>query len=232
MRYRCVECFEPAESLYTEYTTTTIKLSSCRNCNKNVDPYVEQGYVLIVLDCVLLRPPAYRHVLWNMDFQMFPIKLAQHFLICGVLRAYMEFTFLRNLGYAMTKDIFPRLILFCISAMIAQVLTIYFTIENQTYRKLDLNLIYRVSLAVTIPILFSLVTALVLVYEDTVTVQILGRILEFLFRFNAINALVSDSGTYKCFLGEVARILFSVGLRYSIGIPFLSNSWKDIYIIA
>jgi hypothetical protein len=71
MRYRCIQCLEPAASLYRTYTReSTIKLSQCEsavcgNGTNNVDPYCEREWLLVVIDIVLLRDQAYRHVIFN-----------------------------------------------------------------------------------------------------------------------------------------------------------------------
>jgi hypothetical protein len=75
-KYRCVQCLEPAESLYRTYGTreSTIKLSQCvnsqccganNNNNVDVDPYCEREWLLVVIDIVLLREEAYCHVIFN-----------------------------------------------------------------------------------------------------------------------------------------------------------------------
>lgn len=37
----------------------------CQNCQRIVDPYIEREWLLVVIDCILLRPEAYRHILYN-----------------------------------------------------------------------------------------------------------------------------------------------------------------------
>ena len=65
--YHCVGCLHPCASLYrTLGRGNVIKLSPCVNCKSQaVDPYCEREWLLVVLDLVLLRQAAYRHVLWN-----------------------------------------------------------------------------------------------------------------------------------------------------------------------
>ena len=40
---------------------------TCSQCHKMVDPYIEREWLLVVIDCILLREEAYRHVLYNVD---------------------------------------------------------------------------------------------------------------------------------------------------------------------
>ena len=84
--YVCVFCGTPCTALYRRLTINTsssssccsgdssdaassqvssIKAMSCVNCHRPVDPYTERECLLVTIDCILLRPEAYRHVLYN-----------------------------------------------------------------------------------------------------------------------------------------------------------------------
>lgn len=75
--FRCISCLTPSPTLFKQYrsnatstaaaaaTAASIKLSPCSRCEKNVDPYCEREWLLVILDLVLLRHEAYRHVLYN-----------------------------------------------------------------------------------------------------------------------------------------------------------------------
>eukprot|EP00536_Pseudo-nitzschia_multiseries_P006223 jgi/Psemu1/14752/gm1.14752_g len=67
--YVCVYCGTPCAALYRQLTSSlsSIKVMRCDNyhCQRIVDPYIEREWLLVVIDCILLRPEAYRHVLYN-----------------------------------------------------------------------------------------------------------------------------------------------------------------------
>ena len=70
MRFSCVECWTPSWTVYRQLSETShhsVKLTKCRNgnCNRDVDPYIEREWLLVAMDGLLLRKPAYRHVLLN-----------------------------------------------------------------------------------------------------------------------------------------------------------------------
>jgi hypothetical protein len=44
---------------------SSIKAMHCEHCKRIVDPYIEREWLLVVIDCTLLRPEAYRHILYN-----------------------------------------------------------------------------------------------------------------------------------------------------------------------
>lgn len=61
----CIECTYPIKSLYTTYSPTNIRTTACPNCNKFADKYIEHDAVIIVIDLLLLKPQAYRHMVFN-----------------------------------------------------------------------------------------------------------------------------------------------------------------------
>ena len=68
MRYICTSCTSPTSSLYRVYSSPgSIQLTTCKGCGNDVDPYIEREWLLVVMDCVLHRPEAFRHALYNRD---------------------------------------------------------------------------------------------------------------------------------------------------------------------
>jgi hypothetical protein len=61
----CVECGETAPCLYVEYSPKNIRLLRCTSCQSILDKYLEYDLVLVFIDLVLLKSPAYRHILLN-----------------------------------------------------------------------------------------------------------------------------------------------------------------------
>lgn len=61
----CIECLGPVKSLYTVYSNKHIQLTDCPNCQNVVDKYVEIDNVILFIDLLLLKPGAYRHLVYN-----------------------------------------------------------------------------------------------------------------------------------------------------------------------
>jgi hypothetical protein len=53
------------ESLYVEYSPTNIRLTRCAKCGKVADKYVEYELILVLMDAILHKRPAVRHLLFN-----------------------------------------------------------------------------------------------------------------------------------------------------------------------
>lgn len=61
----CINCTHPAESLYVIYSHNHIQLTDCSHCGSEVDKYVEIDNVILFIDLLLLKPGAYRHLVYN-----------------------------------------------------------------------------------------------------------------------------------------------------------------------
>lgn len=61
----CIECSSEVPSLYTQYPNGYIKLTYCNNCNAVSDKYVEFDLVILFIDILLLKPQAYKHLIFN-----------------------------------------------------------------------------------------------------------------------------------------------------------------------
>ncbi|KJH50884.1 Arv1-like family protein [Dictyocaulus viviparus] len=72
--YMCVNCMEPATTLYQSY-------SEGNRCNEVVDKYVEYDTMLVVIDLIIHNISAYRHLIYNMEIQSY-LRLATIFLLC------------------------------------------------------------------------------------------------------------------------------------------------------
>ncbi|CUS22129.1 LAQU0S04e08856g1_1 [Lachancea quebecensis] len=61
----CINCCCEVDCLYVEYSNNHIRLTDCAKCKEVVDRYVEFDSVLLFIDLLLLKPGAYRHLVYN-----------------------------------------------------------------------------------------------------------------------------------------------------------------------
>jgi len=61
----CVECGAPVPSIVQRLGADSVRLARCESCGHVADKYAEFEPTLIVIDLLLYRPSAYRHVLIN-----------------------------------------------------------------------------------------------------------------------------------------------------------------------
>ncbi|GMT16905.1 hypothetical protein PFISCL1PPCAC_8202, partial [Pristionchus fissidentatus] len=78
---RCVNCGVEAPSLYKRFSKEIIRLTPCECCGEPVDKYVEYDEVLTTINLVLLYLPAYRHIVHNTRYKVYP-RLAFLFILC------------------------------------------------------------------------------------------------------------------------------------------------------
>ena len=65
-RLICTNCRRPTDTLYRVFSHPgSIQLTTCVSCGRDVDPHIEREWLLVIMDCVLHRPGAFLHVLYN-----------------------------------------------------------------------------------------------------------------------------------------------------------------------
>ncbi|WVZ06342.1 hypothetical protein V8G54_019688 [Vigna mungo] len=81
MDYKCIQCGCPVKTLYVQYSPGNIRLMKCENCRAVADEYIECEIMILVIDLILHKLKAYRHLLHNvinqktMKFQIFSMTL-------------------------------------------------------------------------------------------------------------------------------------------------------------
>ncbi|XP_030465753.1 protein ARV 2-like [Syzygium oleosum] len=65
MEYRCVQCGFRIKKLYVQYSPGNIRLMKCENCKAVADEYIECELMILLIDLILHKPKAYRHLLYN-----------------------------------------------------------------------------------------------------------------------------------------------------------------------
>lgn len=87
---RCVECGASIEHVYKEYSKGNIRLSVCEACGQVADKYVEYEIMLIGIDLLLLKPQAYRHLLWNRTPSISRSNLMKMYIMSNLLDMNMR----------------------------------------------------------------------------------------------------------------------------------------------
>lgn len=230
--YRCVDCGAPATSLYKAYSKTSVKLTSCINCNRNVDPYVERDWVLVILDCVLLRLPAYRHVLWNNGLGIMTARKGVFYLwAASLLHTYLNREAMKAEGYETTETSLVMLFLYSIVSLSMQVVTTYCGIKYTSLKQeKNVPLEFQVCAGLLLPLLFSVVTLLILVWENTLTVHLLGKFFETIFQFTAIQVIGGGARTFP--VGMIVRMLACAIIAKLCHLPCLGLALRDQLCLA
>ncbi|XP_020210900.1 protein arv1 homolog isoform X1 [Cajanus cajan] len=65
MGYRCIQCGFPVRTLYVQYSPGNIRLMKCESCKAVADEYIECEIMILVIDLILHKLKAYRHLLHN-----------------------------------------------------------------------------------------------------------------------------------------------------------------------
>ncbi|KAK7275463.1 hypothetical protein RIF29_16580 [Crotalaria pallida] len=163
MGYRCVQCSFPINSLYVQYSPGNIRLMKCENCKAVADEYIECEIMILVIDLILHKPKAYRHLLHNvlnqqqtLMFQGLFWKLAFIFLLfdaykCLVLESSkgksgsssMSFSSLLSTCWKMVMDVFFGNFMFLLTFFIMAKIFLHTSIN--IFRSNDLLLALLIS---------------------------------------------------------------------------------------
>ncbi|PBC30354.1 hypothetical protein APICC_07163 [Apis cerana cerana] len=91
--YRCVNCGAEIEELYRRYSPNVLKLLKCETCGFLADKYIEYDSVIILVDLILLKRQAYRHLLYNCEIKHY-WKLAIIFTVFALISFVFTVIFL------------------------------------------------------------------------------------------------------------------------------------------
>ncbi|XP_036133360.1 protein ARV1 isoform X1 [Molossus molossus] len=103
-QYRCIECNQEAKELYRDYSHGVLKITICKSCQKPVDKYIEYDLVIILINAILCKAQAYRHILFNTKINMHG-KLCIFCLLC---EAYLRWWQLQDSSQNTDPDDFIR----------------------------------------------------------------------------------------------------------------------------
>ncbi|XP_038617058.1 protein ARV1 [Tachyglossus aculeatus] len=103
-RYRCIECHREATELYRDYNRGVLKITICKSCQKPVDKYIEYDPVIILINAILCKAQAYRHILFNTQINIHG-KLCIFCLLC---EAYVRWLQLQDSSQSPDPDDFIR----------------------------------------------------------------------------------------------------------------------------
>jgi hypothetical protein len=63
--YVCVQCGHSVPYLYREFSAQNLRLAACAKCHQIADKYIEWETQMVLIDLILNKPEAYRHILFN-----------------------------------------------------------------------------------------------------------------------------------------------------------------------
>ncbi|XP_030638801.1 protein ARV1 [Chanos chanos] len=90
--FKCIECNKEAYELHRDYSNGILKITICESCKKTVDKYIEYDPVIILIDAILCKIQAFRHILFNTKINIH-WKLCVFCLLC---EAYLRWSQLQG----------------------------------------------------------------------------------------------------------------------------------------
>ena len=240
--YHCIHCLHESNTLFRKFSPTSLKLTVCTACGLNVDPYVEREAFWVVMDALLLRQDAYRHLLLNrhleedimaLNKKNNPAKALQYVVATSMLQTYLAWQAYNNndkngqlnnnnnnnkeslfnllhqhdtgtlslLGHILLQAV-ARIVTFwivtyaclCLFSFLCTPTTQSSSSSTTSTTTTRTSLLTRSYLAVVLPTAFGVVTILVLIWENTYTVRLLGSLLILTYQIMAITTIASVQG--------------------------------------
>ncbi|XP_033873986.3 protein ARV1 isoform X1 [Acipenser ruthenus] len=90
--YKCIECSQEANELHRDYSNGVLKITICKSCQKPVDKYIEYDPVIILIDAILCKAQAYRHIIFNTTLNIH----GKLFVFCLLCEAYLRWSQLQG----------------------------------------------------------------------------------------------------------------------------------------
>lgn len=112
MDLRCIQCGFRVNKLYVQYSPGNIRLRKCEQCKAVADEYIECEIMILLIDLILHKPKAYRHLLYNtfdrasINFEGLLWKSTCGYLL---LDAYRALVLLRSQQECSLSTSFPSL---------------------------------------------------------------------------------------------------------------------------
>ncbi|KAK1311134.1 hypothetical protein QJS10_CPA08g01271 [Acorus calamus] len=110
MGLRCIHCGSEVKKLYVQYSPGNIRLMKCENCKEVADHYIECEFMIILIDLILHKQKAYRHLLYNVltrdviDAQGILWKSSLSYLMLDTYRYFLLSSSIKDLdssGYSL-----------------------------------------------------------------------------------------------------------------------------------
>lgn len=236
--YVCVHCGFPSESLYHQLgaSLSSIKVLTCTKCNEVIDPYIEREWLHIAIDCILMRKAAYRHVLYNSDaFQEISNRQRiQVIFALSCLDAYLGFEsfkidmgesppLLQSKGFLFTVS----MDLFVGKLVVWLAISMYGRLQcKNTSDSKDDSISDRFFLALSLPRLFTLVTILVMMWENTETVRLLESLMITSWQLLAVS--VVSGNLMGPGVGLATGFLWNAALPSIIDLPCIGRACHPV----
>jgi Arv1-like family len=190
-----------------------LQLAACRQCKETVDPYCERELLLVAMDAVLLRPEAYRHALLNRMQLSNELKgtstttTTSWLADAGGVTAMAASSVLRALSLPTTASAPDNPTAFFLSlgmSLLKQVVLygVVWTFCRWRFHKQEKEDEVvpsdRLALALGLPeLMWSALTLLVQVWEDTDTVRVMGSLLCATCQAMSLLALLDDASAQR-----------------------------------
>ncbi|GAU17864.1 hypothetical protein TSUD_329900 [Trifolium subterraneum] len=227
MGYRCIQCGFTIKTLYLQYSPGNIRLMKCENCKAVADEYIECEIMIIIIDLILHKPKAYRHLLYNvinqetLKFQF----VEDRYLILeshkGNLGSSMSYSSLVSVCCKMVMDVFFGNFMF--------LLTFFFMVKMFLHISISVSGCSDILLGLLISCYFKIFLIAMMVWEFPSSVIFITEL--FCLSSNAVALKVMTESSmnrcvWTCFSAYAIKFVFVQAPELMLG--KLIQGWSQM----
>lgn len=210
MEYVCIECDHGVEELYIEFGGKgNLKLVRCTNCGEVADKYIEYELILVILDIILHRQQAYRHLLHNRKYFMFTSHLFVVFLLVLVVNVAIKFiVFYESSSWMKQWSPLVQLMFLLITCLLEHTAFVVAVFVSIWYFRLKFHRLLYVSVA--LPELLKLCASLLQIFDNGSTILLIIGLLLISIQYTSLQSIINmpiQKGLIILVCATVLRIL-------------------------
>lgn len=241
MGYRCVQCSFPIKSLYVQYSPGNIRLMKCENCKAVADEYIECEIMILVIDLILHKPKAYRHLLYNvlnqqnLKFEGLFWKLAVIFLLfdaykCLILES-SEGNVVSSISFSSLVSTFWKMLMDVFFGNFMFLVTFLFMVKIFLHTSICISRCNDLLLALLISGYFKIFLIAMMVWEFPTSVIFIIEL--FCLSSNAVALKVMTEASmsrcvWACFSAYAIKLLVSRVPELTL-LEQLIQGWSQMY---
>ncbi len=191
MEHVCIECDHGVEELYIEFGgKENLKLVRCNNCGEVADKYIEYELILVILDIILHRKQAYRHLLRNRKYFIFASHSFVVFLLVLIVNVAIKFiVFYESSSWMKQWSPLVQLMFLLITCLLEHVVFVVIIFVSLWYYRFKFHRLLYVSIA--LPELLKLCASLLQIFDNGSTILLIIGLLLISIQYTSFQSIIN-----------------------------------------
>jgi len=210
MEHVCIECDHGVEELYIEFGgKDNLKLVRCNHCGEVADKYIEYELILVVLDVILHRKQAYRHLLFNRKYFTSASYSIAVFLVVLIVNVSTKFiVFHESSSWFKQWSPFIQLTFLLVTSFLEHAVFVMTILVSLWYYRLKFHRLLYVSIA--LPELLKVCASVLQIFDNGSTILFIIGLLLISIQYTSFQSIMNipnQKGLIILLCGTMFRIL-------------------------